>query len=131
MKNKDENAYAKQPNRKPLPVVPVAQFEAFKVYEDKPEVKKLDAKKSAKDVAEKQDVFEKEESKESVLSPMSLSGGSEIIEASPMSVDKSLTICTNLNKSLRVKPEREIFYDMPEYRIDIHKYLREAEVRSY
>lgn len=129
---KGENAFAKQPSRKPIPAVPVAQFEAFNVYEDKVEEKKNVAKKSVQNDDQKcLPAKEKQPEKETNESPMSISQGScGKDNGSPMSLEKSLVLCNSLNKSLRVRPEREIFFDIPEYRHDIHKYLREAELRN-
>ncbi|GLV35441.1 Cyclin A [Carabus blaptoides fortunei] len=122
LKNKDENAYTKQPNRKPIPAVPVAQFEAFKVYEDKPEEKKAEDSKS-----DEEHVIEKSE----VDAVLPAFDKKILKKESPMSVDKSLVTCTVTTKpAVKVKQERDIFFEMPEYRQDIHKYLREAELRN-
>lgn len=143
MKKQDENAYAKPTIRKPIPAVPVAQFEAFKVYEDKPEDQKLAEQKKVDKVfhfnARKKNVEEDnnklvekaalaETTANLALSPMSDDGDNI---GCPMSIEKSLIVCKNPNRSITVRPEREIFYEMPEYREDIYKYLREAEVHFF
>lgn len=51
----------------------------------------------------------------------------DVVQDSPMSVDKSL-VSTMPSRQISHRQEREIFFEMPEYRDSIHKYLRQAEV---
>lgn len=123
----------------------MAQFEAFKVYEDKPddqrhtgaaklvEQKKVDKvfnfNARNKDIEEDNNKFVEKAALSETTANLALSPMSDDGDAGcPMSIDKSLIVCKNPNRSITVRPEREIFYEMPEYREDIYKYLREAEV---
>lgn len=83
------------------------------------EEKKTEDSKTEEDVIEKSEVDAAHPAFENEISK----------KESPMSVDKSLVTCTVTTKpAVKVKQERDIFFEMPEYRQDIHKYLREAEV---
>lgn len=130
MRINDENAVAKQV-KKPVPVVPVAQFEAFKVYEDKQEEKENANNK----LQNKNKVIEHDEVDKNILDiskevtdvPKNALADIVIPSPMPMSIDKSVTKSLS-NRQSKSRQEREIFFEMPEYRENIHKYLREAEV---
>lgn len=102
LKIRDENATSRQ-FKKPIPVVPVAQFEAFKVYEDEDKSAKNDKVEDILEVP-------------------------KVVTTAPISVNKNLTAGRSLAK--RDRQERDIFFEVAEYRDSIHKYLREAEQRN-
>lgn len=114
--------------RKPIPAVPVAQFEAFKVYEDKQDGK-CDKTKRCEEKEEEVSDEVISIPKES-FSDSSCSSDKDFkkdsAHESPMSIDRSIVL--NRSRQLTHRKEREIFFEMPEYRRCIHKYLREAEV---
>lgn len=147
-----KNTFAKHPP----PVVPVAQFEAFKVYEDSNETiekelrerlrKRKDkdqysklykgtaedrfiTKKEAKELIAKQ----KEESIPVELNTSNSSLDTTLAElendiGSPMSIEKSnkSNVIAEVAKSKTLK---DIFFDLDEYRQDIFWYLCHKEVR--
>ncbi|KAG5895620.1 hypothetical protein JTB14_017729 [Gonioctena quinquepunctata] len=152
-----ENEQCLKENRKNLvnPIIPVAQFEAFKVYEDQGYEdrlalieEKLKSKtrhtglsqvyKAADDtIFSKIELAElerkkrlEEEAAKNVFQQKNESG--DISMSSPMKIDQSFD--ENMQQSEYVllrgnKSTKDIFFEMEEYRVDIYKYLREHEVR--
>lgn len=142
------------------PIVPVAQFEAFKVYEDRSsemvyteEMRAIDEKHKGKmknkrigqvykedanklhnkveiDEIEK---FQNEDLKREVSD--SFKDLSCLPKPSPMSVEKILNDSSEVTAEdliIRgIKSGKDIFFDMEEYRADIYAYLREHEVKYY
>lgn len=115
-----------------IPIVPVAQFEAFSVYEEKAEIKdkKLTQleKKPTVTVPEAFKVFEEKGILKDIPQDDKHDMSCVSTEDSPMSIDKSL-ISNIENKPIekRISIHRDLTYDTNEYRDDIYKYMRECE----
>lgn len=161
MKNA-ENKDADKENRKQIvnPIVPVAQFEAFKVYEDRimedneEQLAAIDEKLMSRmrptgivqvykgtaedrfytksEVAELERVKKEEDAKRGVTHPFK-----ELVrtpEPSPMSVEKVFDENSEVTAEdviIRgVKSPKDLFFEMEEYRADIYRYLREHEVKN-
>lgn len=128
--NNNEKSSKFQTWKKSIPVVPVAQFEAFKVYEDKQEEKENDSGSvEIKNYLDSNILTDSKyvDNDDSVASKKNVNTN---IQESPMSIDKSLVLNVP-NRQLKNRQEREIFFEMPEYRSNIHNYLREAEVTVF
>lgn len=111
-------------------VVPVAQFEAFKVYEDEPTSQ---APKLPKHVDNNPYNIYKDQIGNRFITKTELAeieGKPKPKEPSPMSVEKSENVepkePTEVVTSSR--SSRDIFFEMEEYRASIYQYLREHEV---
>lgn len=93
------------------PVVPVAQFEAFKVYEDKP-----------------LKITESSKFQQNVLCPVSLPPKSEEFDTSV----QNMSIELQLNNSILEIPKVPTYdvLDVEEYQEDIYKYLRQHEMKN-
>lgn len=116
---KDENAYNDKISKKVIPSIPVAQFEAFSVYED----------------VKTEDVITKIKSKEAVRAPLQelnnvdspMSTGDA--ELCPMSVDKSVVVKEPCSLPSIERSVRDRFFEVEEYQKDIYQYLRDAELK--
>lgn len=146
----------KKTNKPPVPVVPVAQFEAFKVYEDnetKINKELRNRQKKTKDKENFSNIYKgtnedrfvtKKEVKnklqedpklsellninndvQTVDSPLS---DLEKFTDSPMSIEKSLTENIIVPEIAKGKTNKDVFFEMEEYRKDIFAYLLEREV---
>lgn len=143
-------------NKGPAPVVPVAQFEAFKVYEDSNDEKinkeLLERYKKTKDKDGYSNVYKgttddrfvtKKEVKHKLQNDPEFSellnvqkknvpsiniSDLQNFNDSPMSTEKleSENVISEIAKS---KTNRDAFFEMLEYREEIYNYLREREVR--
>lgn len=124
-KQQQKQSFAKQ-SKLPVPVVPVAQFEAFKVYEDDEQKKQVESPPKDNAPPEKT-------KNELELENLSLQNGksAEKSDPAPMSVEK---LENKENESLYavVKSARskDLFLEMDDYRCDIFEYLKEHEKRS-
>lgn len=131
-----------------------AQFESFKIYEDKNEAKyPIYADREETKFKIYEDKLEEETSvalrhskdiQANIIDQTTLTNGElnksgnklddhDNLKESPMSLDKSLnSINTNANRSrfkkIISKEYRSTFFDVDEYRADIYNYLRTAEV---
>lgn len=116
--------HVKGENGIPAPVkasssVPVDQFKAFSVYEEK-----------AKDDNEEDTdhnmsgILREPLAELSVNTPMSVGG-----VLTPMSVDKSVLIDETADKVVTTRSDRERFFDVEEYQRDILTNLKEAELK--
>lgn len=152
VESRDENVFAKKISNKPTPVVPVAQFEAFKVYEDTVEEKidqqLRDIQKRRKDKdpfahvykgTEEDRLITKKEAKEMIANEKRETGGVvtvassapdvETIFGSPMSVEKVNDENDARNATVKCKTNKDLFFELEDYRNDIVSYLREHEVK--
>lgn len=139
--NNKENAKNKQAlkeNDKKL-VVPVAQFKAFKVYEDEEKQQQLQQPsvhqppKLPKNVENDPYSIYKDQIGNRFITKTELAeieGKPKPKEPSPMSIEK----CENVEPKLQTeiitagRSSRDIFFEMEEYRASIYQYLREHEV---
>lgn len=105
---------------------PSEPFKAFQVYDDSKENSKGIAKPKEDALAEaaKREPLQELKKAELLETPMSVSES-----LSPMSVDKSVALI-EADSSLAVpRNDRERFFEVEEYQVDILAYLREAEKR--
>lgn len=129
----------------PPPVVPVAQFEAFKVYEDEEPAERIvrqrklkedDLSQVYKDTNQerfytKREVLEMRKQKEEQTANVPKRKQALVPEDpnSPMSIEKSEAKKKDETEVLsKVKSNKDHFFEMEDYRADIYKYLREREV---
>ncbi|CAH0560451.1 unnamed protein product [Brassicogethes aeneus] len=128
------------------PVVPVAQFEAFKVYEDEERMARIDkilkekcknSKSFYKGTAEdrfltKTEVAEMERIRKEKEEEEDSKDRLEDVELDicPMSIEKNFDDSIELAEDVIIKTgkRKDIFFEMEEYRDDIFKYLREHEL---
>lgn len=127
------------------PVVPVAQFEAFKVYEDttmEERRAKIDAKLKMKTSSnqvytgteerfltktEAAEILKQRKEKEEAERPKVRPEDVEL-EICPMSIEKNENEVLAEEVILKTGQKKDVFFEMEEYRDDIFKYLREHEV---
>lgn len=158
LKNKksNENEVFKKANKAPAPIVPVAQFEAFKVYEDsddKINKELLERQRKRKDKDNFSNVYKgtnedrfvtKKEVKSKLQQdpklcellninqdiPPADSPLTEIdkFTAAPMSIEKSLCDNVIVSDIAKSRTNKDVFFEMEEYRNDIFAYLLEREV---
>lgn len=129
-KNVDENAIVipSVNHAKTVLPKPAEPFKTFQVYDDSKENSKITAKATTKDEsladAAKREPLQELKNAELLETPMSVSES-----LSPMSVDKSVALI-EADSSLAVpRNDRERFFEVEEYQVDILAYLREAEKR--
>ncbi|XP_017777159.1 PREDICTED: G2/mitotic-specific cyclin-A [Nicrophorus vespilloides] len=136
-KKNDENVFKQAACKQPVPIVPVAQFQAFKVYEDSQD----ELVKKGIEILEKKHVEEvfknaykgNEDRLMTKQEALELAGALEVEKPqvidsfidSPMSVEK----LTDENSELHqlCKSSRDLFFQLDEYRDEIFKYLCEQE----
>lgn len=129
----------------PPPIVPVAQFEAFKVYEDEEPAERILRQRKLKedDLSQvyketnqerfytKREVLEMRKQKEEQTANVPKRKQPLVPDDpnSPMSIEKSEAKKNDENKVVvKVKSNKDYFFEMEDYRADIYKYLREREV---
>lgn len=131
----------------PPPIVPVAQFEAFKVYEDEEPAERIRQRKLKEDDLSqvykdtnqerfytKREVLEMRKQKEEQTANVPKRKQSLVPEDlnSPMSIEKSEAKKNDENEVVvKVKSNKDHFFEMEDYRADIYKYLREREVSRF
>ncbi|KAJ8922769.1 hypothetical protein NQ315_007804 [Exocentrus adspersus] len=158
-KNFDENEECRKENRKNLvnPIVPVAQFQAFKVYEDKAyeeRMREIEEKLKRKikpsttlvqvykgtsedkrfytktEVAELERKQVEEDAAKGVYHtkpPLLLDSPSVMFIENSSALDVSPNIVETVLRPS--KSNKDIFFEMEEYRNDIYKYLLEHELK--
>lgn len=52
------------------------------------------------------------------------------VGSTPMSIDRSVMLDENIQKSLAIKNDRDRFFEVTEYQNDILKYLKIVEVKN-
>lgn len=132
-----ENARSKlvvnKENDKKL-VVPVAQFEAFKVYEDEEQQQQKPPPRLPKPVENDPYNIYKEQIGNRFITKKELAeieGKPKPKQPSPMSIEK----CENVEPKIEAgvltpsRGSKDIFFEMEEFRASIYQYLREHEVR--
>uniref|UniRef100_A0AAR5P4W5 Cyclin N-terminal domain-containing protein n=2 Tax=Dendroctonus ponderosae TaxID=77166 RepID=A0AAR5P4W5_DENPD len=141
--NKWENS-KKENNRKNIvnPIIPVAQFEAFKVYEDAAYESKLEkfeervrARSTSnvyKGTAEDRFVTKREvaEMERKGLIPKQVPKRELSPIPSPMSLEKDYDENNYSEELLKKNLLDDNFYNVEEYIVDIYRYLREHELRN-
>lgn len=151
-KVENENIYTKSISNKPTPIVPVAQFEAFKVYEDSNEeridreLREIQRRRKDKDpfshiykgTADDRLVTKKEamemlqnERPADVVTVASSASEIEVMFGSPMSIEKVNDENDSQGAIVKSLSTKDLFFEMEEYRSDILLYLREHEVSTY
>ncbi|KAL1509076.1 hypothetical protein ABEB36_003874 [Hypothenemus hampei] len=120
------------------PIIPVAQFEAFKVYEDEEKLAKIEERLKAKSTSniytgtEERYVTKREvaEMERQGLIPKHVIQDSPI--SSPMSVEKEFDDQESSFKENLQPVEKEVDdeFSMEEYSVEIYKYLREHEMSN-
>lgn len=156
LKNIEKNERFKEKKNLVNPIVPVSQFEAFKVYEDKDKnyeerMARIEEKLKSKikttgivqvykgtaedrfytktEVAELERKKLEEDAAKGIFHP--ITGFDNSPSPTPMSVEKSFDeeMITAEEVLLRgAKSTKDIFFELEEYRSDIYNYLREHEV---
>ncbi|KAK9693202.1 Cyclin, C-terminal domain [Popillia japonica] len=149
--NRDENVFPKKNTVKPAPVVPVAQFEAFKVYEDTAEeridqkLREMQRRRKDKDPfaniykgtedrlitkKEAQDILAKEARQVNVPVVASNPPEIEAVFGSPMSIEKINDENDSRNAIAKSKSYKDLFFELADYRNEIVSYLREHEKQN-
>ncbi|GJQ83950.1 hypothetical protein Trydic_g8688 [Trypoxylus dichotomus] len=149
---RDENDFPKKASSKPTPMVPVAQFEAFKVYEDNADeridqqLREMQRRRKDKDpfaniykgTAEDRLITKKEANEilanqarqTGVVTVASSAPDIETIFGSPMSVEKINDENDARNAVVKSKNFKDLFFELADYRDDILSYLREHEKQN-
>lgn len=142
----DENAVCKPFANKQAPVIPVAQFQAFKVYEEADDKKPVRYENQRKEVEQYEslrikEVFqnfykgtagEKLVTKKEALEQSGIFDlpKPQVIEVPvPMSIEKSANKSETEGAQVNVSRNKDLFFELDEYREDIYEYLREKELR--
>lgn len=144
-KTSNENAQNKENLKKSAPAIPVAQFEAFNVYEDDSACIQVRQRKlKENDISNiykctdqdrfitKKELVEMAKNNQDVQIPRLKGLVLDDKDESPMSIEKSFEI-ENIIKTdviVKSKSNKDIFFEMEEYRGIIYRYLREREVRA-
>lgn len=126
-KNADENAIVVPSiNQAKAIVSKIAPepFKAFQVYDDSKENGSKAAAAKSKDDPSKREPLQELKNAELLETPMSVSE-----TLSPMSVDKSVALNDTESSLIVPRNDRERFFEVEEYQVDILAYLREAEKR--
>lgn len=144
-KTSNENAQNKENSKKTAPAIPVAQFEAFNVYEDDTACRQVRQKKlKDNDISKiykgtdqdrfitKKELVEMAMNNQDVHIPRLKSLVLDDKHDSPMSIEKSFEIENIIETDViaKSKSNKDIFFEMEEYRGIIYRYLREREVRA-
>ncbi|KAF7283214.1 cyclin A [Rhynchophorus ferrugineus] len=144
IKSNDTWNCQKENNRKNLvnPIIPVAQFEAFKVYEDEEKRAKIEERLRAKSTSNvykgtsedrfftKTEVAELE--RKGIIPPATKNDVKEDTGSipSPMSVEKDYENSFSEDRLRRVDKNKDELFTMEEYSSDVYRYLREHELRN-
>lgn len=126
-KHTDENAVVIPVNHAKALPKPTEPFKAFQVYDDSKENKAAATTKTKDDsLADpaKREPLQELKNAELLETPMSVSES-----LSPMSVDKSVALIEADTSLSAPRNDRERFFEVEEYQVDILAYLREAEKR--
>ncbi|XP_030766387.1 cyclin-A2 isoform X2 [Sitophilus oryzae] len=142
MQKKENWNSQKENNRKNIvnPIIPVAQFEAFKVYEDEEKLAKIEERLKAKSTSNvykgtaEDRFFTKTEVAELERKGIIPSSKNEPVPSpipSPMSIEKAYeNEFTEEVVFRRTEKSKDDFFNMEEYSVDIYRYLREHELRN-
>lgn len=117
----DENV-AVSVNQAKVAPKPVEPFKTFHVYDDTKENLAAPAKKDDPPAEASREPLQELKNAELLETPMSVSES-----LSPMSVDKSVVLVEDT--SILPRNDRERFFEVEEYQVDILSYLKEAEKR--
>lgn len=118
--------------KQPPPAVPVAQFEAFKVYEENIENKKRAEPEKKVPEPEVKCKVNEQPAKEEIKIPQVVEESTKIDEHASLNSSTITDLPMSIDKSLLVTQRSDVIYDIKEYDIyrdDIYKYMRECETR--
>lgn len=133
--NARTKAVANKDNDKKV-VVPVAQFEAFKVYEDEETQQQPQPPRQPKPVENDPYNIYKEQIGNRFITKKELAeieGKPKPKQPSPMSIEKCENVAPMLEADILIpsRSSKDIFFEVEEYRASIYQYLREHEVSIF